>query len=601
MQKSIIVLPDGTELSSGRGTTNALMNVQYTELVNSEMELTPGSVCCSCMEATLIAPGGALSIAAGTEVTVYTEYDDTSREQVGIFRLEKPTRSSANAYKITAYDRVALLDADLTTWLTELKESFPMTLQEFVEAVCEKCGAELANSYISNGDLKIEYFSPGDVTGRKLLQWAAEIAASFVRATPEGLIEFAWYTKNTAIAIAPVQSETEEGIKQVSYFQGSLSYEDYEVMAVEKVQISSADDDVGVVWPSDLEEGNTYVVSSNMILSGSSTTDLQSVAQHLYQTLMGAPYVPCKVSVPRGSGIRAGNIITVTDANGVTFDTYVMQRTVSAGKETLECTGSQSRGSSTAVNNRSYKDLEGRMLRIQTSIDGIKTEVKDAEKNITALQQTAGTVSVTASSEQGTLKTVISNDGTWKSAYTDANGNELSGIEFDFTKQSFVFKGSGSFTGDLNIGNGKFVVDENGNMKSKGIAELYGAKILSADGDGVFLNMQDNGLALVSPEQFFDIIALFAPKGSDGSLYPKLLFNANVTDSGKQNIPCMIQQFADGMWVGNILASQYDNGNFKAIEGSVGIFISLTDGATYSVSGTNMTSFYTGDTIARFG
>ena len=136
MQKSILVLPDGTELSSGRGTTNALMNVQLTEVVNSDTELTPGSVCCACVEATLMAPGGALSIAAGTEVILFDEYDDGSREQAGIFKLEKPTRSSANAYKLIAYDRVVKLDVDLTEWLVNLKESFPMTLQAFVEAVC---------------------------------------------------------------------------------------------------------------------------------------------------------------------------------------------------------------------------------------------------------------------------------------------------------------------------------------------------------------------------------------------------------------------------------------------------------------------------------
>lgn len=607
MQKSILVLPDGTELSSGRGTTNALMNVQYTELVNSDMELTLGSVCSSCIEATLIAPGGKLSIAAGTEVTVFEESDDGSRVQTGIFKLEKPTRASANAYKLMAYDRIVNFDTDLTSWLQDLKESFPMTLQTFVEAVCAKCGVVLANTYISNGDLRIEYFSPGEVTGRKLIKWAAEIAGSFVRANTEGKIEFAWYDQNDTVTIRPYQGEN-ENTKQISYFQGSLSYEDYDVMAIEKVQIKNSDDDIGTVWPSDLEEGNTYVVSSNMILMNSSKDDLEYVAQYIYQTLMNAVYVPCKVSVGRGSGIRAGDIVTVTDVNGATFNTYVMQRTVSGGKETLECTGSQNRGSTSAINNRDYKDLEGRILRIQTSVEGIKTEVKDAEKNITELQQTAGQVSVKASSEQGTLETIIKNDGTWKSVYTDANGNELSGISFDFLLQSFVFKGSGEFTGKLNIGNGNFVVDEYGNMVSKGTAEIVGGKFYAMNDDGTIgdcFEITSDGLTMYRKDDDFSVFSICKNEGDDGNVYPYIQLNSEGSDDGLSNFPCKIQRFADGLWIGNLWVSMDDSCNLKTWDTdpmiSNGIFISLVDKTTYVIDGNNRKSIYTGDTIARFG
>lgn len=607
MQKSILVLPDGTELSSGRGTTNALMNVQYTELVNSDTELTLGSVCSSCIEATLIAPGGKLSIAAGTEVTVYEEADDGSRVQTGIFKLEKPTRASANAYKLMAYDRIVNFDIDLTSWLQGLKESFPMTLQTFVETVCEKCGVTLANTYISNGELKIEYFPAGEVTGRKLMKWAAEIAGCFVRATADGLIEFAWYRKNSAVTIGPYQSE-DEAAKQISYFQGSLSYEDYEVIGIEKVQIRNTDDDIGTVWPSDLEEGNTYVISSNMILSNSTVDDLQFVAQYLYQTLMNTTYVPCKVSVGRGAGIKAGDIITVTDINGVVFDTYVMQRTVAGGKETLECTGSQNRASTTVVNNRDYKDLEGRILRIQASVEGIKTEVKDAEKNITELQQAAGQVSVKASSEQGTLETIIKNDGTWKSVYTDANGNELSGITFDFLLQSFVFKGSGEFTGKLNIGNGNFVVDEYGNLVSKGAAEIVGGKFYALNDDetiGDCFEITSDGLTMYRKEDDFPVFSIHKNEGDDGNVYPYIELNSEGSEDGLSNFPCKIQRFADGLWIGNLWVGMDDACNLKTWDIdpiiSNGIFISLTDKTTYVVYGNNRKSIYTGDTIARFG
>lgn len=39
MTKYLIVLPDGTEITSGTGESNAIASVQLTELTNSETEL----------------------------------------------------------------------------------------------------------------------------------------------------------------------------------------------------------------------------------------------------------------------------------------------------------------------------------------------------------------------------------------------------------------------------------------------------------------------------------------------------------------------------------------------------------------------------------
>ena len=616
MQKSILVLPDGTELSSGRGTVNALMNVELKEVVNSDTELTPGSVCCACLEATLIAPGGALSISAGTEVTAFTEYDDGSREQTGVFNLEKPTRSSANTYKLVAYDHVAKLDRDLTTWFVKQAESFPMNLQTFVEMVCDKCGVTLKNDFIPHGDFGIPYFSAGEVTGRKLLQWAAQIGARYVRATPDGKIEFAWYTKKNTISIATSQSEV-DGVTAVPYFEGSLTYEDYEVAPVQKVQIRNSDEDVGVVWPSDVEEGNTYVVSTNYMLTGMAESDLQYVAQSIYQALMNFTYVPCKVSVPRGSGLKAGDIVTVMDANGVTFDTCIMSRTVSAGKEVLECTGSPSRGSSTAVNNRSFESLAGKVLNIKTSVDGllienkdlkqnyaklsldvstISTKVGDAKENITELQQTAGQVVVSAKSEQGTLSTIISNEGTWKSEYVDVNGNVLSGIYFDFLKKAFVFDGTGKFTGELNVGNGNFIVDVNGNVTAHGDTKIYGGKYYAMEdtGAGGYTMMDVDGFSVYSYDAVQRIKVGF-PNGHQES--PFIVLNGGTLSEAARII---VKQFENGMWLGND-APMSAFGIFEAKEGYNGIFISLEDSKTYVVSGTNMQNVYTGEAIARFG
>ena len=104
MLRNLIVLPDGTELSTG---TYAIQSAKYTNVVNSETELTLGSVCSSMLEVKFFSPAGSVNISAGTEVTYYKVDDSGIRTKVGLFTLETPERPSTNTYKFTAYDRVS--------------------------------------------------------------------------------------------------------------------------------------------------------------------------------------------------------------------------------------------------------------------------------------------------------------------------------------------------------------------------------------------------------------------------------------------------------------------------------------------------------------
>ena len=132
--KNLIILPDGTEIFSGDREITNIRSTYLKQCVNSETELTLGSVCASILECKIQTPNGALNLAAGTEVTLYKVDDSGTRHKVGPFTLEKPTRPSAHTYKITAYDRISWLDKDLTEWLTSLDE-WPYSVFDFAHMV----------------------------------------------------------------------------------------------------------------------------------------------------------------------------------------------------------------------------------------------------------------------------------------------------------------------------------------------------------------------------------------------------------------------------------------------------------------------------------
>lgn len=448
MLRTLIVLPDGTELFSGVGEANTIQSVTVTECVNGAQELTLGSCCANMVEAKILTPNGALSIAAGDELTVYRVADDGTRYKVGLFTTEKPARPTANSMSITAYDRVSWLDKDLTQWLARL-DAWPYSLYDLASMVCAECGLILKNEEIPNGGYYVQKFSADGITGRQLIQWIGEIAGRFCRATADGDIEFAWYTPatigigypntngtevaydNGALSIKAEDAlvvDDEEGLSitsaylQVSddgngnviitvsdalerqyYSQNGLSFEDYVTAPIEKVQLRQNEEDVGAVYPDIAEEVNTYIISNNYLLTANTEADLKSVAQTLYEHLRGVSYTPCKVSIPTNLLIHAGNTVQITDRNGKSITAYVMTRTQAGQKDTLECTGSARRDSSSAVNNQSFKALTGKVLNLTTTVDGLKVENKDTSGKVASIAATVDSIDTRVGNQQSQI------------------------------------------------------------------------------------------------------------------------------------------------------------------------------------------------------
>ena len=375
MFRNLIVLPDGTEIFSGVGTTNAIVSTTLTEYTNRETELTLGSVCASSLELKIIAPGGKLNIAEGSEITYYKVDESGTRGKVGIFITEKPTKASANTYKVSAYDRISKLDKDLTEWLQTL-DGWPYTLYYFATMVCNVCGLTLKNTELPNGDYLIQQFNASGITGRQLMRQIGEACCRFGRATPDGEFEFAWYEdKGKEITVS-------------DYYQGGLTYEDYSTHPIEKVQIKQTDSDEGVIWPDNTATLNTYVVGGNYLLTAYAAGALQAVARTIYEELQGVTYTPCKCILQAAKGVKPGEIVHITDLNGTTIKAMVMSRRLSGQKDTIECYGSYRRDSVACVNNNPIIDrLFGEIYRMEGSIEAVKESNKGLDGRIAAINQ----------------------------------------------------------------------------------------------------------------------------------------------------------------------------------------------------------------------
>lgn len=458
------VLADGSVLYDN------IVSVSWTEQVNSDSDnITPGAVCANAIDIEFWLPAdGTLAIAQGQTLTYYKVDADTGTEyQIGIYTCEKPEKDGGNKYKVTAYDNITKLDIDVSDWLNALK--FPMTIEAFADSLAAKCGLTFKNIPPINGDYPVQAFTANSSTGRELMKMVAQATGCFIRAASNGELEYAWYVTNSKLSIATNESEglyfhktaydkenkilrdhqvvrlrTADVVyqpKSTPYFSGQLTFSDFTVAAIDKVQVKQSDDDVGVIYPADATGTNALVISANKLLVTDSDATLRPYVKNLYGRLKNIVYVPCSnIQTPETLDIRAGDIVTVTDGKRE-FVTWITSVKHSGNRCTFESVGSINRSTTTTVNGSSYSTAR-KMLEISTSIDGLNVKASQLDTKIDTKTDELGnkieTATRTMTEQYSELK--LSYDGISTRVgkvekKTDSLGQEISNAESNMTEQ----------------------------------------------------------------------------------------------------------------------------------------------------------------------
>lgn len=422
MLRHLIVLPDGTEICSGTAGA-AVMAVQLTRAVNEEALLTPGAAVAACLQLSLL---GELPLRAGDSLQLRNAQN---RQLLGIFIAQEPVRSG-RLTKVTAYDRLILLDRQVGGLLQTLP--FPMGMGELARRTCEFCGLALASEDFPNSEFSVPRPLGDGITGRQLLRWIAQAAGCFCRATAEGTVELAWYGE-TDLEVGPEQYSVLSGVLRCggSYDAGSLAcggtveagvltlpprryalsgglqLETAPTVPIDRVQLRQTDTDVGCIYP-DAPGENTLVLQGNPLLAAESAESLLPIAQALYARFAGCSYTPGLLKLPTTEGLEPGQCLRVWDSAGTAHRLFVMQLDRSAAGDTVTCTGSYSRESATVVNNRTYRDLQGRVLQLRTDVEGIRAENRDDRGRLAALTLDVEGISGTVQGQVGQLQRLTS-------------------------------------------------------------------------------------------------------------------------------------------------------------------------------------------------
>jgi hypothetical protein len=460
---SKIIRGDGvTELAN-------IKSVTYTETVNAGDGLRPGCVASSSINVECY--GAQSDAPSQDEALTYYQVVNGVETLVGIFYAE-PSIPSKGTYKFVAYDSVAKLDVDFSARLNAIQDDFPMSIYDLVSEACSVAGVMLGSSSWPLSTQTVQAFYSDNLTCRNILQYAAEMACRFARCNTSGEVVFDWYATNST-GIYPGGNDN----TKVAYKQNGLTYDNSNVYVVDSVAIKpSGVEGAAYIYPtsysavtasdpngdgniiltnliaSDLGNGelllsveaeddntdgnvdvgtqtvtvNPMIFSNNLLLTNASDVTYLAVAQNIYNVMSALPsyrHSTTQLFVDENP-FHAGEFVSVTDAQGVSFTTPVFTMTVSASGANLVSSGKvkYQEQSSTSLA-KSVANLASNIVQFNTKVV-FKNNLTDGETVISGDNIQTGEINADLI-KTGTLTVTDSNDNILFQADVSQNAVKL--------------------------------------------------------------------------------------------------------------------------------------------------------------------------------
>lgn len=217
--------------------------------------------------------------------------------KLGTFIADSDEIVRKSIISLDGNDRMLLFDDVL---IDEVGLSYPITLLQMVNRICEYIGVEFGDSDFINSDLIVSQ-RPDDfeeATTREVLSWIAEAACSYAKFDRDGNLRLKWFEKADA-----------------SFDESTFSAFDpmvYQVSSVSGLKVRNSNSYIESIYGS----GNTYLIQNNPFLrpeDNASTFSLtrSSSSPILDRVAAFEPFNPASGTLFGDFSIEAGDIVRV--------------------------------------------------------------------------------------------------------------------------------------------------------------------------------------------------------------------------------------------------------------------------------------------------
>jgi hypothetical protein len=475
-----LILPNGEIIASGVQGEPAILSVCWRQNRNSGGEISPGTVCCAELEMELFSLKKP-DIPPETRL-VYQE-DGIIR---GIFYCQGITRKSRNRWVLTALDGMCRFYREINDFWETRTDDTALTL---LQGLCAHCGVSTELSGFPGCNTPLPKLA--GYSAKQILRFLAQLAGRYFYMDGEEKLCAGWFTQK----------------EQLTDYQ-HLTVAEYTTEPIRRVLIRQSKNDVGIAYPEGETPLNTLIIQGNPIFQNSTMSEFSvSVhAQRLLEQLWSFTHTPFTCRLLPGQEVSPGGFVEFTDPDGVKRIGAVMQWEKKNGVLTVRGTGSHSLGSVEAFRELTRENMEGQVLELsrttqglsvshtnllgdvgalQLSVEGISTQVTQGlSQQATALSQTAQGLHLQVSQLESRL-----NDKTDQTEFTqvtehfqfDADGltiqNSATGMGIRVSQEQVAFLGGDTaiypdamettklaVEKRLDIGNFSYLPRTNGNL-----------------------------------------------------------------------------------------------------------------------------------------
>lgn len=361
--------------------------IELSESINSEDDLKFGSCITSTLKFTTSNTADLFKDKYLT-FSIILDEDTEIPFVVGTYKVIEETLTADRSKKeITAKDFIyEINNADVVSWYDSL--SFPMTLAQFRASFFSYMGIEEKTATLVNDSMTIERsIAPSILSGAEVIRAICEINGVFGHITRDN--KFEYLTLNTT------------SVYDITASLGiSCEYENYDSSQIDHLIIRQEDNDIGVQYGSG---DNTLVVQGNFLVYGIGTEPLQTIAENLYSVVSVPTYKPCKLECIGNPCVEVGDMITITTKNGTTFDTYVLNRTLTGGqslRDSITADGNEIRGNEINSPQSQWLQLLGKSNVFERTLEHTTSQIADLNNAVTTVTQTASDLEIQVQSLQ---------------------------------------------------------------------------------------------------------------------------------------------------------------------------------------------------------
>nr|DAS60298.1 MAG TPA: endosialidase chaperone [Caudoviricetes sp.] len=448
----------------------------------------------------------------------------TEKLKIGEYRVSE-TSYDGSLITLTCLDNINNFNREYDSNL-----SYPTTAYDVVRDACIKCDVPFTMARFDNSDYVINEI-PSDnqkLTYGQVIAYILQLSGLWGKCGHDGELLIGWYdmsqfdsqgydggtfsTKTTPYSdgdsvdggnftdyssgdIADGGTFTEARNYHNVYTQKDLNVAtDDVVITGVKVIVTSKEDKTKDVNALAGKEGYVVSISDNPFISADKA---QTVADYIFKKIGGMRFRPLDATLLSNPLIESGDVALVTDRKQNTYSCFISNRTFTVGSGTkISCDAENaSRNSADKFSSETKAVVQARKVAqaqlsvydkqmqlltqlMSQSLGLFKTEQVQEDGSIIYIMHNKADLNSSNIQWKMTANGLaVSNDygKTWK-AGVDKDGNAVFnimsavGINFDW-----------AYGGTINMGNGVFVVDENGKVNASNMNVTGGSISLSAD------------------------------------------------------------------------------------------------------------------------